>query len=239
MIPVFDLDGTLCESKQEVGFDVACELARLIDKGLVVVVSGSDVRVLIKNLVGALPLCNLKNLLLLPLSGAQFWRFDGSWQMVWCASLDVSAKVAIANSFTKCLQKVSFIVPNVKGALEDRECQMTWSALGQNAKLEEKKAWDPTREKREELARLLQELLPPFEVRIGGTTSIDVTRKGVNKGSALLELAKRLLLDTKDFLYVGDALFVGGNDESVMGLMNFVKVEGPGDTLRLMRSWKV
>ena len=62
----------------------------------------------------------------------------------------------------------------------------------------------------------LTEKLPQFEILIGGKTSIDVTKKGVNKSYGVTWFSKELGIPPQDMLYVGDALYPGGNDEVVI-----------------------
>jgi len=55
----------------------------------------------------------------------------------------------------------------------DRGSQITFSALGQQAPLDEKSGWDPDFVKRKSLKAILDTIIPEFSVRIGGATSID------------------------------------------------------------------
>ena len=62
--------------------------------------------------------------------------------------------------------------------IEDRGSQITFSALGQQAPLDEKKQWDPDFTKRKRMKAMLDKLIPEFSVRLGGSTSVDVTKHG-------------------------------------------------------------
>jgi hypothetical protein len=64
--------------------------------------------------------------------------------------------------------------------IEDRGSQITFSALGQQAPLEEKKRWDPDFTKRKKIKAVLENLIPEFSVHLGGTTSVDVTKPGID-----------------------------------------------------------
>ena len=48
---------------------------------------------------------------------------------------------------------------------------------------------------------------------MGGGSSIDVTRPGVDKAYGIHKLQEVLGIPTKEMIFVGDALFPGGNDE--------------------------
>ena len=89
------------------------------------------------------------------------------------------------------------------------------SALGQEAPIVEKKAWDPSHKKRHALQKAIAERLPEFSVGIGGSTTIDVTKRGIDKAYGIHQLCKRLGIAESDALYVGDELESGGNDEAV------------------------
>jgi phosphomannomutase len=60
--------------------------------------------------------------------------------------------------------------------------------LGQQAPLEEKKKWDPDFAKRKKIKALLDKLIPEFSVRLGGATSIDVTKHGIDKAYGIRKL---------------------------------------------------
>ena len=49
-------------------------------------------------------------------------------------------------------------------------------------------------------------------MRLGGTTSIDITKSGIDKAYGIRKLRDILAIPVGEMLYVGDALFPGGND---------------------------
>jgi hydroxymethylpyrimidine pyrophosphatase-like HAD family hydrolase len=99
--------------------------------------------------------------------------------------------------------------------LEDRGSQITFSALGQDAPVDAKRAWDPTGARKESLRAAVAPLLPELEVRSGGSTSIDVTRKGIDKAYGLRKLAELTSIPIDRMVFVGDRLDPGGNDYPV------------------------
>ena len=134
-------------------------------------------------------------------------------------------------------REVGFTIPeHVYGeVIEDRGSQITFSAFGQKAPIEIKEAWDKDHRKRAKMISVLKKYLPDFASHIGGTTSIDVTRKGVDKAYGLRELLKYLNLESKKLLYVGDELYPDGNDAPallVAGECHAVK--GPEETKKLI-----
>ena len=100
-------------------------------------------------------------------------------------------------------------------ALEDRGSQITFSALGQEAPIDAKRAWDPTGKKRTALRDAVAPLLPGLEVRSGGATSIDITLEGVDKAYGLKRLAEVTGIGLERMLFIGDRLDPEGNDYPV------------------------
>ena len=140
---------------------------------------------------------------------------EGSWQCIYENNLTEEEKKDIFRAFEKVLQ--NYTPKKTYGdILEDRKSQITFSALGQQAPLEEKERWNKEQDIRPNLQKELQQLLPNHEVRIGGTTSIDITKKGITKAYGIRQLEQRLNIPIRDMLYIGDALFEGGNDYAVI-----------------------
>jgi hydroxymethylpyrimidine pyrophosphatase-like HAD family hydrolase len=54
--------------------------------------------------------------------------------------------------------------------------------------------------------------LHDFSVRLGGTTSIDITKPGIDKAYGIRKLKDMLGIKIKEMVFVGDAMFPGGND---------------------------
>ena len=96
--------------------------------------------------------------------------------------------------------------------IEDRDSQITFSALGQGAPLNEKETWDPDFAKRKAIKAILAPLIPEFSIQLGGSTSIDVTRPGIDKAYGVRKLHETLGIAIADMIFVGDAIFPGGSD---------------------------
>jgi hypothetical protein len=97
-------------------------------------------------------------------------------------------------------------------SFENRGSQITFSALGQQAPLAEKEKWDPDFAKRKRMQALLQSYIPEFSVRLGGTTSIDINKPGIDKAYGIRKLRDLLGIQIEEMIFVGDAIFPGGND---------------------------
>ena len=99
--------------------------------------------------------------------------------------------------------------------IEDRGSQITFSALGQQAPLDAKRAWDPTGDKKRALRDAVAEDLPDLEVRGGGSTSVDITRHGIDKAYGMGKLVEITGIAPEDMLFIGDRLDEAGNDYPV------------------------
>jgi hydroxymethylpyrimidine pyrophosphatase-like HAD family hydrolase len=121
--------------------------------------------------------------------------------------------------------------------IENRGSQITLSALGQEAPLAEKEKWDPDFAKRQKIKVILDPLIPGFSVRLGGATSIDVTKPGIDKAYGIGKLRDILSVSLDEMIYVGDALFPGGNDypAETAGVIS-IPVRGPEDTKRVVEA---
>ena len=68
-------------------------------------------------------------------------------------------------------------------------------------------------------------------MRSGGSTSVDITRKGIDKAYGMNRLAELTGIPLADMLFVGDRLDEGGNDYPVKALgVPTRAVEGWQDT---------
>lgn len=144
-------------------------------------------------------------------------------------------KEKIISSLKKALEETGFKPKKVWGeVIEDRGSQITFSALGQQAPLDEKKKWDPDFTKRKKIKSILGTSIPEFSVRMGGATSIDVTKPGIDKAYGIRKLRDILGIFLKEMIFIGDALFPGGNDYPAeeAGVVS-IPVRGPNETKRV------
>lgn len=211
---VFDLDGTLAKSKAALDDEMAKLLARLLSIVKVSIISGGDFPQFDLQVLGHLPPgSNLANLSILPTSGTKFFQYRDGWQKLYSDDLTDADKTKIESALEQAVAQSGFQPEQSWGErIEDRGTQITYSALGQEAPLEEKSKWDPDFAKRKQIKAMLDTTLPEFSVRLGGTTSIDVTRPGIDKAYGIRKLRDVLGIPIAQMLFVGDAIFPGGND---------------------------
>jgi HAD superfamily hydrolase (TIGR01484 family) len=230
---VFDLDGTLAPSKSPPDAVIALLLHDLLGIVKVAVISGGSWPQFEKQLLAKLPSDQrLANLYLLPTCGTQFYRHEHEWVRIYSEDLGADEKRKILSSLQRALDLTGFAPERVWGeVIEDRGSQITLSALGQRAPLKEKERWDPDFSKRKEIAAVLDTLIPEFSVRLGGATSIDVTKPGIDKAYGIRKLRDLLGIPMSEMIFIGDALFEGGNDyPAEQAGVDCIPVRGPDET---------
>ena len=212
---VFDLDGTLAESKSPLDPEMAALLNLLLGIVRVSVISGGDWSQLEKQVLSNLTYdTSLKNLSLLTTCGTKFYTNDGGWKLLYSEDFTKVKKNKILTSLEQTVSaSADCKVPRVWGeTIQDRGSQIIFSALGQQAPLEEKALWDPNFAKRKKIKAILDQELPEFSLRLGGAISIDITKQGIDKGYGIRKLQEVLGIAILDMLFVGDVVFPSGND---------------------------
>ncbi|MEO6980305.1 MAG: HAD-IIB family hydrolase [Mucilaginibacter sp.] len=211
---VFDLDGTLAESKAAIDKDMAVRLAALLTVAKAAVISGGDWPQFQKQVLAHLPQsAKLKNLSILPTCGTKFYQYKTGWKLLYAENFTDSQKQKIVASLNEAVDASGYKAEKTWGdTIEDRGSQVTYSALGQAAALDEKKKYDPDFKKRGKIKKHLDKLIPEFAVNLGGATSIDVTKKGIDKKYGMHKLHQVLDIKISEMIFIGDAIFPGGND---------------------------
>ena len=218
---IFDLDGTLAESKQPLTSEMAALLAKLLERMPAAIISGGALAQFLKQVVSQLPSsANLANLYLLPTSGASLYEFrNDTWNKIYEERLSEKEAHLVETALRAAASEtgaIDFSKSAWGERIEHRGGQVSMSALGQQAPATLKKEWDPDRSKRRALQAAAKKHLPQgFTAAMGGATTIDVTRTGVDKAYGLRKLCEHLNIPESEVLYVGDELEAGGNDEVV------------------------
>jgi phosphomannomutase len=236
---IFDLDGTRAESKSPLDAEMGALLGRLLRLVQVAIISGGAWAQFEKQVLPNLPHDDsLKRLSLLPTCGTQFYRNDGTWQKLYSEDLNPADKERITASLNSALDSLGFRSPQTLGPLiEDRGSQITLSALGQQAPLDEKKKWDPDFAKRTKIKAVLEQSIPEFAINLGGATSIDITKPGIDKAYGVRKLRDTLGVPIPDMLFAGDALFPGGNDYPAQQAgVTSIRVRDPEETKRVVEA---
>lgn len=236
---VFDLDGTLAPSKSPIDAEMATLLAALLSVVKVAIISGGGFPQFQTQVVANLPQDDrLNNLSLLPTCGTRFYQYKAGWQLLYAEDFTDAEKATIISALQKAVAASGFAAQQVWGeTIEDRGSQITYSALGQQAPLDAKEKWDPDFAKRKAIVALLDPMLPNFSVHMGGTTSIDITKPGIDKAYGIRKLRDILGIAIAEMVYVGDALFPGGNDYPARETGAVcIQVRDPDETKRVIET---
>lgn len=236
---VFDLDGTLAESKSSLDTEMASLLHDLLGIVKVAIISGGGWPQFEKQILSNLPHDeSLKNLSLLPTCGTQFYQFDRVWVKLYSEDFNKDEKKKIIDALKNALDTVGFNIEKTWGeTIEDRGSQITYSALGQEAPIKEKTKWDPDFTKRVKLRKILVTLIPEFSVRLGGTTSVDITKPGIDKAYGIMKLRDTLKIKIDEMIFIGNAIFPGGNDYPAeeAGVVS-ISTKGPEESKRVIET---
>lgn len=245
---VFDLDGTLSPSKFHIDAEMTELLKQLLLVKKVAVISGGQINQFEIELLQELKEAkvNYENLFLFPTCSSVCYKFEnGALKLVYANYLTDVEVEKIKGAFKMAYEKIGYKAPEkIYGeVIENRKSQVSFSALGQDVVkvlgkdgIAMKETWRDHNDVRPQMAEALRSLLPEFEVRIGGLTTIDVTQKGIDKAYGVKQIEKHLNVSIQKMLFIGDAMFPGGNDHAVIKTgIDYIPVEGPEETKKIIR----
>ena len=132
---------------------------------------------------------------------------------------------------------------NVKDAndlVENRGAQISYSVIGFHESVEKKYAFDPDDSKRQAAIKALASehaalIAAGVEVVPAGTTTYNFFALGKHKGFNIKRLLEQEKWAADECVYVGDALFPGGNDETVIGVIPTQAVKDPDETFAFIQ----
>ena len=236
----FDLDDTLTLTKSTVSTEMADLLVKLLALRPVCIISGSRFEQFELQILNSLPASPqlLADLHLMPTCGTRYYRWDSDgWRLVYAEDLSEEERAAAKEVLTEAAHKLGYWEPRIWGErIEDRGSQVTFSALGQVAPPELKAKWDPSGAKKLEMREYAAERLPGLEVRSGGTTFIDITKKGIDKAYGLRRLIENTGMPPAQLLFVGDSFAEHGNDYPAVGVgVRCIAVANHSETAELIK----
>jgi phosphomannomutase len=239
----FDLDDTLAVSKSPIADRMGELLVDLLDHYDVCIISGGKYEQFQKQVVERLeaPVHKLSRMHLMPTCGTRYYRYNelgNEWEIQYAEDLSDDEKKEIIK-VTETLAKEQGLWPeNPYGeVIEDRNSQISISMLGQQAPAEKKYEWvEKNNDKRLALRAAIAEQLPQFEVRAGGSTTIDITRIGIDKAYGMHKLIDAIDISKDEILFIGDKLQEGGNDYPVKAMgIDCIEVERWEDTALVLQ----
>ncbi len=234
----FDLDDTLAISKSPISDRMGDLLVQLLKKYDVCIISGGKYEQFKKQVIDRLEATprELTRMHLMPTCGTRYYRYDelnSEWKLQYAEDLTEEQKKKIVAALESSAKQTGLWAEKPYGdIIEDRGSQVTYSALGQLAPAEEKYKWaEANAEAKQVLRKLVADQLPDLEVRLGGTTSVDVTRIGIDKAYGMKKLIEALDINKDDVLFIGDKLQEGGNDYPVKAMgIDSIEVDRWEDT---------
>ena len=247
---VFDLDGTLTPTKASMDSEMAALVGQLLQVKKIAVIGGGKYGLFQMQLLRPMrvPRSLLGRLYLFPTTATAFYRYQSGWKKIYALRLSSPEKKRIREAFAEAFTSIGYLHPKKVYAkvIEDRGTQMTFSALGQDvvAMLGKKRGvamkeqWlRDNRVMKMKITKFIARALPDLEVRAAGFTSIDVTRKGIDKAYGLRQITKYTGVGIGKMLFVGDAIFPGGNDYAVVKTgVDYIPVKGHEETKRIIRA---
>lgn len=232
---VTDKDGTLTHPRQSLSPDVASAIADLLSVGVpLAVVSGGELYRLEAEIFDQLSRSvggahALENLYFMPENGTQLHRYSpnhSAFREV--CRVDLKQRIG-QEKFSKILQITAammdvFGIEKVEGIRQivSEGSQIKFSPLGNTKDDALRRKFDPNGDKRtlwvQHLrSRFAEEGLADSDglivsVIVAGTASINILPRGMNKGSAIADLASRLAIQERFAIYFGDKFGSSGND---------------------------
>jgi phosphomannomutase len=232
---MFDLDDTLAESFKPPSAEVLGGLRRLLEYVPVAIITGAGFQRMQEQFLSELTSsAHADRLFIFPNSSAQSYQYEnGEWKEVYSFLLTDGERALIKKTIAEVVAGTDILknVPHYGQQLFDREAQVAYTPVGSDASSEFKRNWDADGTKRRRFWKELKRRLPEFEILMGGRATIDITKKGVNKAHGVEWFSDHLGVPVSEMLYVGDALYEGGNDAVVIPTgINIRPVAGPEET---------
>ncbi len=155
---------------------------------------------------------------------------------LWFDKLSETEKAEIMQHANAVWAACDHNVPDPNDLFEDRGSQISLSIYGHHADPAAKKAFDGDFKKRRALLAEYPFVSDAVEVKLGGSTCLDYFKKGHNKGHNIDRIISEKGWNKDECVFFGDALFPGGNDESVIGVIDTIAVTSPEDTEERLRN---
>ena len=223
----FDVDNTLTRSRSPITHEMQKRLSLLTKEKDIVIVSGQKAEDIMVQVGGVFPLYAMGQ------SGNRtlYATPDGHVTELWHDAMNEEERKEILAHIAGIPRPTTLPTPpDHDDIVEDRGSQISYSLYGHHAPVAIKETIDPGQAIRKEILATHPLTSETVEVRIAGTTCLDYVKKGRNKGYNIQQLLKEKGWQKEDCVYFGDALFEGGNDETVIGVIDAVAVENPDDT---------
>lgn len=233
---IADVDDTICDSCQIISSEMAEHISRMVKQGFeFAFISGTKSEDLQKMISSKLK----EKHHLLGTTGTNYTLVEkDKTEVKYNLSFSSEEKKEIIAAFKKLISHYNIkSFTTDEDQLQDRESQVTLSAIGRHAPSELKAAYDPDGAKRKEWVSFLKKNLDEnrYDLRIGGTTSIDITPKGLNKEWGIKNFAQQNQFNLNSILFFGDKMHPEGNDFPATKIVDCIAVKSPKETLQHLR----
>lgn len=236
---LFDLDNTLADRMEGPTPEMVAAFSQLLERLPCAIITAASIERIERLVLSALPAdAKKENLYLLPDMAGTGYRWEGGWKPFYEDLLTPEESAHILEELKRAVEETGIIkdAPQQGERYEAHRAQVIFTALGLEAPKAEKEAWDPDQEKRKKLIEVLQPRLPGFDIYIGGRTTIDIARHGIDKGYGVRKFAAYLGCEPREMLFVGDELYPGGNDAVVIPTgIEVRQIANPAETLAVIR----
>jgi hypothetical protein len=232
---LFDLDGTLTESRLPITQESAELFKLLLGNYYVGVVSGCSIDQMKHQLSGVLSSDKLNKLYLFPSTSTCLYSYKKEWVCIYKDVFNKEYSDTIKQTLLEVCKDVIIDKPYGE-VIDDRGGQIAIALMGLNAPLELKTNFDADYKIRLPLKLILEEVLPECEITIGGTTTITVTKKGMDKTNCVPLIKEYIGIEKHDILFIGDTIFKNGNDYPMKQIgLDCINVSNPDDTNIIIR----
>lgn len=249
----FDIDQTLNIAKTPIPDEIADLLIKCLDYFQICPISGQKFEQFLVQIVnrlverGVTP-SQLENLHLFVAQGTQYYSYhntsdsynEQNWHQEYDYPLTAEEVAKITTVLEESAKETGYWEEDKLEAgdqiIENRHSMVAFSALGQHAGTAQKYGWDADTKKRQAIVAKAVAKAPEFQYEIGGTTSINAFKKGMNKEFGMTKLLEVLKVEKSDILYFGDMTQPGGNDYPVVKMnIDTITVRSHEDTAYALR----
>lgn len=229
----FDLDKTLTKSRTPMAEEHQALFDRLCTERDVVIITGGTAAQIQAQTTSRF------NGRYVTMSESGNHALDKDGAELWYEPLSDTQLEAIRRAIDTLKRYFNLAVKDESDLIEERGAQVGYSVIGYHEDIEKKYAFDPGDVKRQKALKALPDMVHELDaagvdVVPAGTTTFNFIPKGKDKGHNVARLIERMGWKKEDCIYVGDALFPGGNDESVMGVIDTKPVADPDDTFEFV-----
>ena len=236
-IIIADVDDTICDSCQQISPEMAQQINHMIEHDYqFAFISGTKNTELQQMISSRITEPHH----LLGTTGTKYVKINqnNNPQIIYSHTFTPSEKNEIITALNALITTYNIQSHTTKeDQLQDRDSQLTLSAIGRHAPSEIKAQFDPNGTIRLQWIEFLKQHLDEtkYDINIGGTTSIDITRKGLNKEWGIRTFLNHNNFNPNHVLFFGDKLRPGGNDYPATKIVDCIAVRNPKDTLERLK----